>query len=62
TGVKIIFAGPVCASALPLSAYVGGIEFNGDGTTGDLLPGTTVNSFGCGYFGTTLHGAGYRRS
>ena len=24
---------------------MGGIDFNGDGTTGDLLPGTTVNAF-----------------
>jgi hypothetical protein len=28
--------------------YVGGIDFNGDGTTGDLLPGTTVNAFSRG--------------
>jgi hypothetical protein len=34
------------SSAPPFSAYVGGIDFNGDGTTGDLLPGTTVNAFG----------------
>jgi hypothetical protein len=33
------------ASVPPFSAYVGGIDFNGDGTTGDLLPGTTVNAF-----------------
>ncbi len=32
-------------SAPAFSAYVGGIDFNGDGTTGDLLPGTTVNAF-----------------
>jgi hypothetical protein len=31
-----------------LSAFVGGIDFNGDGTTGDLLPGTTVNAFNRG--------------
>ncbi|HKE20876.1 MAG TPA: carboxypeptidase regulatory-like domain-containing protein [Bryobacteraceae bacterium] len=35
-------------SAPPLSAFVGGADFNGDGTTGDLLPGTTVNAFGRG--------------
>jgi Carboxypeptidase regulatory-like domain len=35
-------------SAPPLSAYIGGIDFNGDGTTGDLLPGTTVNAFNRG--------------
>ena len=29
----------------PFSAFVGGIDFNGDGTTNDLLPGTTVNVF-----------------
>ena len=33
------------ASAPPFSAFVGGIDFNGDGTTNDLLPGTTVNAF-----------------
>ncbi|AMY08854.1 hypothetical protein LuPra_02060 [Luteitalea pratensis] len=36
------------ASAPPFSAYVGGIDFNGDGTAGDLLPGTTVNAFNRG--------------
>lgn len=29
----------------PFSAYLTPFDFNGDGTTGDLLPGTTVNSF-----------------
>jgi hypothetical protein len=29
-------------SAPPLAAYVGGIDFNGDGTSSDLLPGTTL--------------------
>jgi len=33
------------SSALPFSAYVGGMDFNGDGTQGDLLPGTTVDAF-----------------
>lgn len=33
------------ASAPPFSAFVGGNDFNGDGTTEDLLPGTTVNAF-----------------
>jgi hypothetical protein len=32
----------------PFSAYVSPIDFNGDGTTGDLLPGTTVNAFNRG--------------
>jgi hypothetical protein len=36
------------SSAPPFSAYVGQIDFNGDGTTGDLLQGTTVNSFSRG--------------
>jgi hypothetical protein len=36
------------SSAPAFSAYVGGIDFNGDGTTGDLLPGTTVNAFNRG--------------
>jgi len=35
-------------SAPPFSAFVGGIDFNGDGTKGDLLPGTTVNAFNRG--------------
>ena len=37
------------SSARPFSAYVGGVDFNGDGTQGDLLPGTTVNAFNRGY-------------
>jgi hypothetical protein len=36
------------SSAPPLSAFVGGMDFNGDGTTGDLLPGTTVDAFNRG--------------
>lgn len=36
------------STAPPFSAYVGQIDFNGDGTTGDLLPGTTVNAFNRG--------------
>jgi hypothetical protein len=36
------------ASAPPFSAYVGGSDFNGDGTTNELLPGTTVNAFNRG--------------
>ena len=36
------------ASAPPFSAFVGGSDFNGDGTTDDLLPGTTVNAFNRG--------------
>jgi hypothetical protein len=42
------------SSAPPFSAYVGGIDFNGDGTgstgtnAGDLLPGTTANAFNKG--------------
>jgi hypothetical protein len=30
----------------PFSAYVAGVDFNGDGTRDDLLPGTRVNQFG----------------
>ena len=36
------------SSAPPFSPIVGGIDFNGDGTTGDLLRGTTVGSFNRG--------------
>jgi Carboxypeptidase regulatory-like domain len=32
----------------PLSAYVNAADFNGDGTTNDLLPGTSVNQLGRG--------------
>jgi hypothetical protein len=33
------------SSAQKFTAYLGGIDLNGDGTTGDLLPGTTLNAF-----------------
>jgi hypothetical protein len=36
------------SSTRPFSAYVGAVDFNGDGTLGDLLPGTTVNAFNRG--------------
>jgi hypothetical protein len=36
------------SSAPPFSAYIGGIDLNGDGTQSDLLPGTTVNAFNRG--------------
>jgi hypothetical protein len=36
------------SSVPPFSAFVGGMDLNGDGTTGDLLPGTTVNAFNRG--------------
>ncbi len=32
----------------PVSAYLGGLDMNGDGTTDDLLPGTRVNQFNRG--------------
>jgi hypothetical protein len=32
----------------PFSAFLGGIDLNGDGTTDDLLPGTKVNQFNRG--------------
>jgi hypothetical protein len=32
----------------PFSAFVSGFDFNGDGTTNDLLPGTRINQFGRG--------------
>ena len=34
------------ASAPPFTAYLGGIDLDGDGTTNDLLPGSTVGAFG----------------
>jgi hypothetical protein len=42
-GLNFSFSG-----ASPFSAFVGGIDFNGDGTMDDLLPGTTVNAFNRG--------------
>jgi hypothetical protein len=36
------------SSTPPFSAYIGGIDLNGDGTQGDLLPGTTVDVFNRG--------------
>ena len=44
------------ASAPPFSAFVGGSDFNGDGTTNDLLPGTTVNAFNRGLGRAELEG------
>ena len=35
-------------SAPPFAPYVSDMDFNGDGTVNDLLPGTTVNQFGRG--------------
>jgi hypothetical protein len=36
------------SSAPPFNAFLGRTDFNGDGTTGDLLPGATVNAFNRG--------------
>jgi hypothetical protein len=36
------------SSVPPFSAFVGGSDFNGDGTANDLLPGTSVNAFNRG--------------
>jgi hypothetical protein len=33
----------------PFSAYVAGMDFNGDGTQNDLLPGTRINQFNRGF-------------
>src|SRR5262249_32627339 len=38
----------IYSSKPPFSAFLGGIDLNGDGTTGDLLPGTKVNQFNRG--------------
>jgi hypothetical protein len=35
-------------SRAPFTAYVAGMDFNGDGTLNDLLPGTRVNQFNRG--------------
>jgi hypothetical protein len=35
-------------SVPPFSAFIGGIDFNGDGTINDLLPGSTVGAFNRG--------------
>jgi hypothetical protein len=37
-----------CSNAPPFSPIVGSIDFNGDGTNGDLLPGTTTGQFNRG--------------
>jgi hypothetical protein len=44
------------SSAPPFSAYLGGIDLNGDGTSGDLLPGTMVNAFNRGMGRAQLEG------
>ena len=36
------------SSAPPFNAFIGGIDFNGDGTINDLLPGTTLGEFNRG--------------
>jgi hypothetical protein len=42
-GINFSFSSPP-----PFAPVVGGIDFNGDGITGDLLPGTTVGQFNRG--------------
>ena len=42
------------ASAPPFSAYVRNIDFDGDGTKDDLLPGSTVRAFGRSLDGSDL--------
>jgi hypothetical protein len=39
----------------PFSTYLGDLDLNGDGTTGDLLPGTRVNQFNRGLGKNDLH-------
>jgi hypothetical protein len=41
-------------SRAPFTAYVAGMDFNGDGTMNDLLPGTRVNQFNRGLSGDDL--------
>ncbi len=38
--------GIFASSAPPVAPYVLGMDFNGDGTVNDLLPGTSINQFG----------------
>ena len=38
--------GIFASSAPPVAPYVQGMDFNGDGTVNDLLPGTSINQFG----------------
>jgi hypothetical protein len=45
--VQVAFSGSA-SSAPPFSAYVANMDFNGDGTMDDLLPGTKINQFGRG--------------
>jgi Carboxypeptidase regulatory-like domain len=44
-------------SAQPFTAFVTGLDFNGDGTDGDALPGTGVNRFNRGLGKEDLRGA-----
>jgi hypothetical protein len=46
-GFQISFISSV-ASKAPFTAFVSGIDFNGDGTNGDVLPGTKWNQFNRG--------------
>jgi hypothetical protein len=46
-GIQLSFISTF-ASAPPLNAIVSGIDFNGDGTSGDRLPGTTQNQLSRG--------------
>ena len=42
------------SSAPPFNAFVGGIDFNGDGTSNDALPGAGINQFNRGLGGSDL--------
>jgi hypothetical protein len=46
------------SSRPPFLAYVNGVDFNGDGTQEDLLPGSQVNQFNRGLNNEESRGTG----
>lgn len=42
------------SSQQPFTAFVGAVDFNGDGTNGDVLPGSRYNQFNRGFSESTL--------
>ena len=54
--------GIFASSAPTVAPYVLGMDFNGDGTVNDLLPGTSINQFGRGSSARTTSRGWSRRS